>query len=101
MANQYQEQLDILLDLIKKDSRSIELQKLRKELLKDESLLNDINKVQSADYSYDSSVVQLKKELFDNELYSRYIKLENEIHFLTLEMNQILNRLTDRKGCSK
>ena len=41
----------------------------------------------------------LKQQLYQNEFYKRYQHLENEIYFLTLDMNRILNRLTDSKGC--
>ena len=101
MINQYQKQLDNLINLIKNDSRIIELKKLRVELFNDKTLLDKINKIQNTDNIYDSEIIKLKKELFDNKLYSRYVSLENELYFLTLEINQILNRLTDRKGCSK
>jgi len=101
MNNQYQEELNILINLIKNDSRIKELKKLRMELVNDSTLISKINQIQTTDNLYDSSIIKLKKELFDNELYSRYVSLENEIYFLTLEINQILNRLTDRKGCSR
>ena len=101
MNNQYQEELNILINLIKNDSRIKELKKLRMELVNDNTLISKINQIQTTDNLYDFSIIKLKKELFDNELYSRYVSLENEIYFLTLEINQILNRLTDRKGCSR
>lgn len=89
-----QNKIDELLDILSKDSRMMELKILKNKLLEDKKLLADIEKWKENPYNKD-----LKQQLYQNESYKQYQHLENEIYFLTLEMNRILNRLTDSKGC--
>ena len=100
MDNSYQEKLDVLLDTIKNDSRILELKKIKKQLLSNSDLINKIKEINNSKNMYDSNTLKLKQELYQDKLYTRYQHLENEIYFLTLEMNKIINRLTDKKGCN-
>lgn len=94
MDSVLQTKMNELLDLLSKDSRMIELKTLKNKLLEDKKMLADIEEWKENPYNKD-----LKQRLYQNESYKRYQHLENEIYFLTLEMNRILNRLTDSKGC--
>lgn len=92
-----QSYMDQLLNIISDDERISELKKLKKNLLNDDELLRKINIVQNS-----SSITKFQKEeLYKNDNYRQYQHLENEIYFLTLEMNKILNRLVDKKVCHK
>lgn len=89
-----EEKIEDLINTLKKDNRLNEIKKLKEILLSDQELINKIKLYQTN--PYDQS---LKLELFNNQNYKKYKELENNIYFLTLEMNQILNKLVDRKGC--
>lgn len=89
-----QNKIDKLLYTLSKDTRIMEIKTLKDKLLEDKTLLACIEEYKKNPYNKD-----LKQQLYQNESYKRYQHLENEIYFLTLEMNRILNRLTDNKGC--
>lgn len=92
-----QSYIDELLNLISNDERIGKLKKLKKNLLNDKELLKKIVIIQNS-----SSTTNIQKvELYQNDKYRQYQHLENEIYFLTLEMNKIINRLVDRKMCHK
>lgn len=100
MDNLYQEKIDSLLAAIRSDSRILELNEIKKQLLNDTDLLNKIESINNNENSYSTDNLKLKQQLYQNPLYTRYQHLENEVYFLTLEMNKIINRLTDKKGCN-
>lgn len=89
-----QNKIDELLYILSKDTRIMEIKTLKDRLLEDKILLSNIEEYKKNPYNKD-----LKQQLYQNEFYKRYQHLENEIYFLTLDMNRILNRLTDSKGC--
>lgn len=90
-----QNKIDELLYILSKDTRIVEIKTLKDKLLEDKTLLANIE-----EYKLNPHNKELKQLLYQNESYKRYQHLENEIYFLTLEMNCILNRLTDSKGCN-
>lgn len=95
MNIEIQEKLDDVIKEINKDSRIIELKKLKKKLLSNDDLMSLIKEIQkNPDLLYIK-----KKEIYSNLDYLKYQTLENEIYFLTLEINKRLNKLTDSKGC--
>ncbi|MDD6224430.1 MAG: hypothetical protein PUB18_05480 [bacterium] len=84
-----------LIEIIDRDSRMIELRYLEEKLLDDKKLLRDIQILQQLD-RHDPSYLPLKTEIFENADYCHYQKLENEINFLILEINQILKQLIEK-----
>ena len=89
-----QEKIDEFINVLATDTRLIEIKRLKEELLNDQKLLNKIEKLHNNPYDQ-----VLKQELFQNDNFKKYKELENEIYFLTLEMNQVLNKLTDGGRC--
>ena len=76
-----------------------EMNKLKEEIYQDNNLSNLLNKYKNLD-KYDSSILNIKKEIISNPLITRYRELENKLYFTILESNKRLNTLVDKKGCS-
>ena len=95
MHEDIQMMIDDIIKQIDNDPRMIELKRLKKELLNDNDFMNNIREIQN-----NRELLFLKKkDIFKNKDYQRYQLLENDIYFLTLEINKRLNQLTDSKGC--
>lgn len=88
--------LDELIELIEKDERIINLKKIKNELLNDSNFINLLTEIKSKPYIS----IQEKEKLYSNEKYKEYQHLENEIYFLTLDINSRLNKLTDKSRCN-
>ncbi len=96
---QLQSRLDDLINVIDADSRIREITKLKAKLTNNNQIVSEIDKINEFDI-YSEQFKNSKKELYNNSDYVKYQKLENEIHFLILDINSRLNRLTDGRRCS-
>lgn len=94
MELELDDKLNDLLSVLKQDTRLLEIKALKEKLVSDDKLLNQIN-----EYNINPYDKSLKENLFKNNDFKRYKELENEIYFLTLSINQILNRITDKRMC--
>lgn len=94
------QKLNELEALIQKDAVYQEARELKTKLLKDSSIMKDIEELKKEDI-YSKKYMELKKKLYEHEDYQRYQELENMLYYLTLEINQILNQLTGKKVCEK
>ena len=90
--------LDEIESLISNDKDFIELKKLKKEILNDKELVSKISKLKTID-KYDSSYLDLKKEILNNSKYKRFISLENELYLTIQQINKKLNSLKENGGC--
>lgn len=95
MCEDIQMMIDDIIKQIDNDPRMIELKRLKSKLLDDNDFMNNIREIQN-----NRELLFLKKkDIFQNKDYQRYQLLENDIYFLTLEINERFNQLTDSKGC--
>lgn len=95
MCEDIQIMIDDIIKQIDNDPRMIELKRLKSKLLDDNDFMNNIKEIQN-----NRELLFLKKkDIFKNKDYQRYQLLENDISFLTLEINKRFNQLTDSKGC--
>ena len=88
-------------ELIQNNPDFQELKSLQEKLLKDKSVLNDLEKLKQEENIYSKNYLELKKKLYEHDDYQRYQELENSFYYLSLEINQILGELTGKKECSK
>ena len=94
MELELEDKLNDLLSVLKQDSRLLEIKVLKENLVSNHKLLDQIN-----EYNINPYNQLLKEKLFKNSDFKRYKELENEIYFLTLNINQIINRITDKRMC--
>lgn len=80
-------------DLIK------ELLELKNKIYSDGELKELLDKYRNSN-KYDPEYISLKGKIINNPLVSRYREIENELYFTTLEINQKLNTLVDKKVCN-
>lgn len=99
MEEKIQKKTEEIIALLEKDPRMIELKALKEKLLADDSFKELLKNYQLAEYKNSKEVQELKKKIFENKDYVRYQQLENELYFLTLEINRHFKELTDRKDC--
>lgn len=95
MCEDIQIMIDDIIKQIDNDPRMIELKRLKSKLLDDNDFMNNIREIQNNR----ELLFFKKKDIFKNKDYQRYQLLENDISFLTLEINKRFNQLTDSKGC--
>lgn len=86
--------------LIEKDSTYQEAKAIRKKLLENQELLNHINELKKEDI-YSKEYKEEKQKLYENEDYKKYQELESRLYIMTLEINQILSCLTEKRSCHK
>ncbi len=65
---------------------------LKKELLDNKDLLNDINNIK--EHVYDKEYVDKKRDILDNSTYKEFKELEKEFYYFTKEVSKILSSLT-------
>jgi len=95
--------LDKLEQLYKEASECDEIQRLlelKNKIYNNKKLRELLDKYRNSFNKYDSSFIQLKKEIINDPLISEYREIEDKLYFITLEINQKLNGLIDKKGCS-
>ena len=77
-----------------------EMIELKNNIYKDSSLKDLLGKYRSYSNKYDPDFIKIKTEITNNPLIKRYRELENELYFITLEINQKLNDFIGKKRCS-
>lgn len=96
-----QKKLEELQLLIEKSTLFQEAKRQKEVLLLDQNLLREIQLLRSCSDTYSEEYLKRKRKLFENNTYHEYQKLENDLYILSLQINQILNRLTKKEGgCS-
>lgn len=59
--------------------------------------INHFNKIK--DNPYSSEVINLRKELLNNEEIKEYKQIENELLLITMAINKKLKKLVKKEGC--
>lgn len=79
-----------------------------KELEKNKEIINNNNEIQNLIKNFnikkntnDINLQQSKIELYGNEYVSNYLKYEQKLNYIIMDINKDLNRLIDKKGCSR
>ena len=78
-----------LLSMIKRSEISFEIKKSLEDVYSDEELIEKINKYKE---THDET---LKKEIYNNEKFIHYKRLENELNLLILKLNNIFKERMD------
>ena len=78
-----------LLSMIKRSEISFEIKKSLKDVYSDKELIEKINKYKE---THDET---LKKEIYNNEKFIHYKRLENELNLLILKLNNIFKERMD------
>lgn len=99
MIDGLNQRLDELKELIEKNHIYKEAKLLREKLLKEGAILEQVFELKNTKNIYSSDYQIKKQKLFENKDYQRYQELENQLYFMILEINRVLNELTNRKGC--
>ena len=99
MREEIEIKLDNLISLLDKDSRIIDINKLKDNLTNNKELIDKIDKLKSLDI-YSDEYKSLKKELFENKDFVDFKELEVEINYLILEINSKLKELTNERICN-
>lgn len=92
--------LEELQKLIENDDTYKQAKAIQKKLLENSELINQIERLKKENIHSDN-YLQEKKKLYKNEDYKKYQELENKLYIMTLEINQILNRLIEKRSCQK
>lgn len=92
--------LEELQKLIEKDDAYKQAKAIQKKLLENSELINQIERLKKENI-HSNNYLQEKKKLYENEDYKKYQELENKLYIMTLEINQILNRLIEKRSCQK
>ncbi len=78
-----------LLSMIKRSEISFEIKKSLEDVYSDKELIEKINKYKE---THDET---LKKEIYNNEKFIHYKRLENELNLLILKLNNIFKERID------
>ena len=78
-----------LLSMIKRSEISFEIKKSLKDVYSDKELIEKINKYKETEDE------TLKKEIYNNEKFIHYKRLENELNLLILKLNNIFKERMD------
>ena len=78
-----------LLSMIKRSEISFEIKKSLKDVYSDKELIEKINKYKETEDE------TLKKEIYNNEKFIHYKRLENELNLLILKLNNIFKERID------
>lgn len=78
-----------LLSMIKRSEISFEIKKSLKDVYSDKELIEKINKYK------ETQDETLKKEIYNNEKFIYYKRLENELNLLILKLNNIFKERMD------
>ena len=82
-----------LLDYLDNSKIVKELATAKNKLLSNQNILNKIKKYQK------EKNITLKKEIFNNPDYAKYIKCYNQLSYLVMEINKRIKNITGKKGC--
>lgn len=78
-----------LLSMIKRSEISFEIKKSLEDVYSDKELIEKINKYK------ETQDETLKKEIYNNEKFIYYKRLENELNLLILKLNNIFKERMD------
>lgn len=81
------------LQKLEKNETVQEYKEIKARILNNEELKKEISKFQNFN-QYDKTYQEQKHKLFQNQDYKRYLELENELYFWTLEMTSSLKKIT-------
>ena len=87
----YNDLINELLDLLDKDSKIIQIKKIKKKLLNDENLKENIENYRA------TKNLESKKKLYQNKDYVEYLTLENEINLMMYNIKSKFNTFNNRK----
>lgn len=92
--------VDELINIFENSDEIKKLEMLKKEIYQDKDIKEKIDRFNSLkDNPYSSELVNIRKDLLNNEKIKEYKKIENELLLLTFSINQKLNSLTNEKRC--
>ena len=90
--------LDEITSIIDNDIENQELISLKKEIESNNDLISKIKKIKGIE-KYNEEYLKLKKEILENETYSRYQHLENDLYIIAKEISSKLKKLEEKGGC--
>ena len=76
-----------------------EMIELKAKIYNNSKLKQLLEKYKNTNSKYSDDFIQLKKEIISNDLIQKYRLLENELYFITLEVNNKFKNLIDKKRC--
>lgn len=85
--------LDEIINTIDNCASINKLNILKSKIFEDKELLNKIALLKDDRIQYGKEYVNLKREVLKNEYFKEYKDIENELYFLTKEINNKLNSL--------
>lgn len=94
------EKLDVFYKEINDCDEIKEILKLKEDIYNDSNLKYLLQKYKEYPNKYDKEFIELKRQIINNNLIKRFHNLENELYFITLEINKRLNNLVGKKECN-
>lgn len=100
MSNNLEKEVDNFLECLRNEDKIKEYLIYKDMVLKDRELLKKIEYFHTL-VDNTEEYKKVKHELFQNDVYRKYLNLENEIFFLILSINSKLKSLVKKEGCIK
>ncbi len=89
-----------ILNIIDSSDLVLRYKKLKEDITNDISIKNDLDDLKKLSNEYSQEYIEIKKKLITNPKIKEYKQLENELYFLTLDINKKLKVINDKKSCS-
>lgn len=99
MRMQMMDKVFEILNLLKKDKEIQEFLSLKESLKQDQELNQLLVKLKSLDSKYCEEYLEIKKTILTMDQVKQYKKIENELYFLSLAINQKLKTISSKKSC--
>jgi len=87
-----------LIDVLEESSLIKELSYYKNIIMKDTYILDKVKKINDSKYDYE--ITKLKKELYQNDNYKKYMEKYNELYLITLKINNKYNSYLTERGCN-
>ena len=88
-----------IIDLLKESKEIEEFLKLKETIKQDTVILPLLKYIKENENIYTNEYIELKRQLLTNEKVKKYKKIENDLYFLSLDMNRRLNKINSKKSC--
>lgn len=88
-----------IIDLFNESKEVNEFLNLKEEIKKEPEIKTLLKQIKENDNIYTKEYIELKRRLLTNEKVKQYKKIENDLYFLSLDMNKKLKKINEKKSC--
>lgn len=95
-----EQKLEEIITLLDSSLEMKRLVSLKEEMKNDATIQKERKTLLNEENPYDKKIIEKRVAFFSNPLVAEYKRLENDLLFFTMEINQKLAKLLpERKGC--